>query len=114
MRRWGLIAIGVCLAASVALAAWLLPTSREHSPVTFARPRAKSSGRWTPGRRSRRERRRCARPESGCRPMSRPPTSRPTRLILPARCPTDRPCRYLDTGAWHDGEVHCVRAYGEW
>ena len=41
MRRWVLIATGVYLAASVALAAWLLPTGREQPPVTFAPPRAR-------------------------------------------------------------------------
>jgi hypothetical protein len=41
MRRWVLTATGVYLAASVALAAWLLPTGREQPPVTFAPPRAR-------------------------------------------------------------------------
>ena len=41
MRRWVLIATGVYLATSVALAAWLLPTGREQPPVAFATPRAK-------------------------------------------------------------------------
>ena len=41
MRRWVLIATGVYLAASVALAAWLLPTGREQPPVTFAPTRAR-------------------------------------------------------------------------
>ena len=43
MRRWVLIATGVYLAASVALAAWLLPTGREQPPIAFAAPRAKAT-----------------------------------------------------------------------
>jgi hypothetical protein len=39
LKRGVLIASGVYLASSVALAAWLLPTGRERSPVDFAAPR---------------------------------------------------------------------------
>jgi hypothetical protein len=41
MRRRVLISGAVYLAVSVALAAWLLPTGREQSPVSFGFPRAK-------------------------------------------------------------------------
>lgn len=41
MKRWVLVSFAVYIAASVALAAWMLPTGRERSPVTFAAPRAK-------------------------------------------------------------------------
>jgi hypothetical protein len=41
-KRGVLIATGVYLASSVALAAWLLPTGREMAPVTFASPRART------------------------------------------------------------------------
>jgi hypothetical protein len=41
MKRWLLIAIAAYLAASVAIAIWLLPAGREQSPVTFAAPREK-------------------------------------------------------------------------
>jgi hypothetical protein len=44
MRRWALIAIGVYLATSVALAAWLLPAGRERPPSAFAPPHQK--GTW--------------------------------------------------------------------
>ena len=39
LKRGILIASGVYLASSVALAAWLLPAGREHSPIDFAPPR---------------------------------------------------------------------------
>src|SRR4051812_8133551 len=41
MRRWVLVTIALYLAASVAIAALLLPTGREPSPVAFAAPHAK-------------------------------------------------------------------------
>ena len=41
MSRWVLLSVAVYLAASIALAAWLLPAGREKSPVTFATPPAK-------------------------------------------------------------------------
>lgn len=47
MKRGVLIASGVYLASSVALAAWLLPTGREHSPVGFAAPR--ENAKWGAG-----------------------------------------------------------------
>src|SRR3954471_704579 len=39
MRRWALTSAIVYLSASVAIAAWLLPTGRELSPSPFASPR---------------------------------------------------------------------------
>jgi hypothetical protein len=42
MTRRVLIAAGVFVASSVALAAWLLPSGRELAPVTFARAHAKA------------------------------------------------------------------------
>ena len=42
MRRWALIAIGVYLATSIALAAWLMPPGHERPPSAFAPPRVKS------------------------------------------------------------------------
>ena len=41
MKRWILTSVLVYLAASVALAAWLMPAGREHPPIAFPRPRAK-------------------------------------------------------------------------
>jgi hypothetical protein len=38
MRRWALLSVIAYLSASVALAAWLLPTGRELSPTPFASP----------------------------------------------------------------------------
>jgi hypothetical protein len=43
MRRKTLIAAGVYLAASLAIAIWLLPTGREPPPLAFAAPRAKAT-----------------------------------------------------------------------
>jgi hypothetical protein len=48
MRRWVWISGAVYLAVSVALAAWLLPTGRERSPVNFEIPRAKVAWPLTP------------------------------------------------------------------
>ena len=42
MRRKSLVAAAVYLGASLALAAWLLPTGREQSPIAFAAPRPKT------------------------------------------------------------------------
>lgn len=42
LKKGVLIASGVYMASSVALAAWLLPTGREQSPVGFAAPREKA------------------------------------------------------------------------
>jgi len=47
LKRGVLIASGVYLASSVALAAWLLPAGREHSPVAFAAPR--ENAKWGAG-----------------------------------------------------------------
>ena len=47
MKRGVLIASGVYLASSVALAAWLLPAGRERSPVDFAAPR--ENAKWGAG-----------------------------------------------------------------
>lgn len=44
MKHGALIASGVYLASSVALAAWLLPAGRERSPVGFASPR--ENAKW--------------------------------------------------------------------
>jgi hypothetical protein len=46
VRKGVLIASGIYLASSVALAAWLLPTGREQPPVSFAAPN--ESPRWRP------------------------------------------------------------------
>jgi hypothetical protein len=42
MRRKPLVAAGVFLGVSLAIAAWLLPTGREQPPMAFAAPRAKT------------------------------------------------------------------------
>jgi hypothetical protein len=47
LKRGVLIASGVYLASSVALAAWLLPAGRERSPVDFAAPR--ENAKWGAG-----------------------------------------------------------------
>jgi hypothetical protein len=47
LKRIVLIVSAVYLASSVALAAWLLPTGREHSPVDFAKPR--ENAKWGAG-----------------------------------------------------------------
>jgi hypothetical protein len=47
LKRGVLIASGVYLTSSVALAAWLLPAGREHSPVGFAAP--KENAKWGAG-----------------------------------------------------------------
>ena len=47
MKRGALIASGVYLASSVALAAWLLPAGREQSPVAF--PAARENPKWGAG-----------------------------------------------------------------
>jgi hypothetical protein len=47
LKRGVLIASGVYLASSVALAAWLLPAGRERSPVNFAAP--KENPKWGAG-----------------------------------------------------------------
>ncbi len=41
MRRWLVVSVAIYLAASVAIAVWLMPTGRERSPVAFAAPSAK-------------------------------------------------------------------------
>ena len=41
MKRWVLVSGAVYLTVSIALAAWMLPTGRETSPIAFASPRAK-------------------------------------------------------------------------
>jgi hypothetical protein len=43
MRRKTLVVIGVYLLASIAIAAWLLPTGREQPPIAFAAPRTKAT-----------------------------------------------------------------------
>src|SRR5258705_7471667 len=47
LKRGVLIASGVYLASSVALAAWLLPTGREKAPVAF--PAARENPKWGAG-----------------------------------------------------------------
>jgi hypothetical protein len=47
LKRGALIASGVYLASSVALAAWLLPAGREQSPVAF--PSARENPKWGAG-----------------------------------------------------------------
>ena len=47
LKRGVLIAAGVYLASSVALAAWLLPAGRESSPVSFTAPRV--NAKWGAG-----------------------------------------------------------------
>lgn len=53
VKKGVLIASGIYLASSVALAAWLLPAGRESSPVDFATPKARA--KWDGGDRSPRE-----------------------------------------------------------
>jgi len=47
VRKGALIASGIYMASSVAIAAWLLPTGREQPPVHFAAP--KSHAKWYAG-----------------------------------------------------------------
>ena len=53
LKKGALIATGVYLASSVALAAWLMPAGRETSPVGFAPPKPRP--KWNAGDRSPRE-----------------------------------------------------------